>query len=38
LLGAKRSVDLLITGDGTWKGWRGVAALNMAGRRRLVFS
>ena len=32
LFGAKRSVDLLITGDGTWKAWRGVAALNMSGR------
>ncbi len=32
LLGATKSVDLLITGDGTWKAWRGVAELNMAGR------
>ena len=32
LLGSKRSIDLLITGDGTWTAWRGVGALNMAGR------
>jgi translocation and assembly module TamB len=33
LLGSKRSVDLAITGDGTWTRWRGEAALNMSGRR-----
>ena len=32
LLGTKRSIDLLVTGDGTWKAWRGVGALNMSGR------
>lgn len=32
LLGSKRSMDLLITGDGQWSGWRGLAALNMSGR------
>ena len=32
LLGANRSIDLLITGDGSWTAWRGVAALNMSGR------
>jgi len=32
LLGSKRSIDLLITGDGTWKAWRGFGALNMSGR------
>ena len=33
LLGTKRSIDLLVTGDGSWSAWRGVAALNMSGRR-----
>jgi len=32
LLGSKRSIDLLITGDGTWTAWRGFGALNMSGR------
>ncbi|MGI8704494.1 MAG: translocation/assembly module TamB domain-containing protein [Sphingomicrobium sp.] len=33
LVGSKRSLDLTITGDGTWTRWRGGAALNMSGRR-----
>ena len=32
LLGTKRSIDLLVTGDGSWTAWRGIAALNMAER------
>ena len=32
LLGTNRSIDLLVTGDGSWTAWRGIAALNMAGR------
>ena len=32
LLGWKRSMDLTVTGDGTWKAWKGVAALNMSER------
>lgn len=32
LVGSKRSIGLLITGDGTWKAWRGIAALDMSGR------
>ena len=32
LLGWKRSIDLLITGDGSWTAWRGVAALNVSER------
>jgi translocation and assembly module TamB len=32
LVGTKRSIDLLVTGDGTWKAWRGSGALNMSGR------
>lgn len=32
LLGSQRSIDLLITGDGTWTAWRGFGALNMSGR------
>ena len=32
LLGHNRSIDLLITGDGSWTAWRGIAALNMSGR------
>ena len=32
LLGSKRSLDLVITGDGTWSAWRGIAALNMSER------
>ena len=32
LLGTRRSIDLLITGDGSWTAWRGVTALNLAGR------
>ena len=33
LLGSKRSLDLVVTGDGTWSRWRGGAALNLSGRR-----
>lgn len=32
LLGWKRSIDLVITGDGTWSAWRGVSALDVAER------
>jgi translocation and assembly module TamB len=32
LLGMQRSVDLLVTGDGSWSAWRGITALNVAGR------
>ena len=32
LAGSKRSLDLAITGDGTWTRWRGGAALNLSGR------
>ncbi len=31
LLGSKRSLDAVITGDGTWKRWSGRAALNLSG-------
>jgi translocation and assembly module TamB len=33
LVGSKRSLDLVITGDGTWTRWRGGVALDMSGRR-----
>ncbi|MDQ3482873.1 MAG: translocation/assembly module TamB domain-containing protein [Pseudomonadota bacterium] len=33
LVGSKRSIDLAITGDGSWARWRGTAALNMSGQR-----
>ena len=32
LAGSKRAIDLLVTGDGSWSAWRGIAALNMSGR------
>ena len=32
LFGSKRSLDAVITGDGTWKRWKGTAALNLSGR------
>jgi translocation and assembly module TamB len=32
LAGTKRAIDLLVTGDGSWSAWRGIAALNMSGR------
>jgi translocation and assembly module TamB len=32
LLGMQRSVDLVVTGDGSWSAWRGITALNLAGR------
>ena len=32
LLGMQRSIDLLVTGDGSWSAWRGITALNLAGR------
>jgi translocation and assembly module TamB len=32
LFGSKRSMDAVITGDGTWKRWRGAAALNLSDR------
>ena len=32
LLGWNRSVDFVVTGDGTWSAWRGVAALNISER------
>ena len=32
IVGTKRSLDLAITGDGSWTKWRGAAALNLSGR------
>jgi translocation and assembly module TamB len=32
LLGSTRSLDLTVTGDGTWSLWRGTAALDLGGR------
>nr|WP_277622672.1 translocation/assembly module TamB [Sphingomonas telluris] len=32
LVGTKRSIDFIVTGDGTWTAWRGRAALNLSGR------
>jgi translocation and assembly module TamB len=32
LLGSKRSLDSVITGDGSWTRWNGRAALNLSGR------
>ena len=32
ILGTTRSIGLIITGDGTWSAWRGIAALNMSER------
>ena len=32
LVGSKRSLDLAVTGDGTWTRWRGGAALNLSSR------
>jgi translocation and assembly module TamB len=34
MLGSKRSLDLVVTGEGTWSRWRGTAALDLSGRRR----
>ena len=31
LIGSKRSLDVAITGDGTWSRWRGSAAVNLSG-------
>ncbi|WP_395622320.1 translocation/assembly module TamB domain-containing protein [Sphingomonas daechungensis] len=33
LLGWKRSIDLVVTGDGSWTAWRGIAALNVSDRK-----
>jgi len=40
ILGMKRSLSLLITGNGTWAKWRGLAALNVSSRHagRLALS
>jgi len=32
ILGSKRSLDLAVTGDGSWTSWQGSAALNLSGR------
>ena len=32
MLGSKRSLELVVTGEGTWNRWRGTAALDMSGR------
>ena len=32
LVGTKRSIDLVITGDGSWSRWRGIGALNLSKR------
>ncbi len=32
MIGSKRSLDLVITGDGGWSRWRGAAALDLSGR------
>lgn len=32
LIGSKRSLDLVVTGEGTWSRWRGTAALNLSQR------
>lgn len=32
LLGWKRSIDLVVTGEGSWSAWRGIAALNVSKR------
>ncbi len=32
LLGSKRPLALVVTGDGTWQRWRGSAALDLSGR------
>ena len=32
LFGSKRPMQLLVAGDGTWKAWRGRAAMNLSGR------
>ncbi|MBA2635484.1 MAG: translocation/assembly module TamB, partial [Sphingomonas sp.] len=32
MVGIKRSIDLAISGDGTWTRWRGNGSLNLAGR------
>jgi translocation and assembly module TamB len=31
LLGSKRSLDAVVTGEGTWQRWRGAAGLNLSG-------
>jgi len=35
LLGTKRAIDFSANGDGTWKKWRGFAALDLSGRPTL---
>ena len=32
LLGTRRSLNLIVTGDGTWKRWRGIGALDLSSR------
>ncbi|MDQ3471021.1 MAG: translocation/assembly module TamB, partial [Pseudomonadota bacterium] len=32
IVGVKRSIDLAVSGDGSWTRWRGNGALNLAGR------
>ncbi|HEX6218467.1 MAG TPA: translocation/assembly module TamB, partial [Sphingomicrobium sp.] len=32
IVGSKRSMDLVIDGVGTWRSWRGLAALDLSGR------
>ncbi|MEO6255781.1 MAG: translocation/assembly module TamB, partial [Sphingomicrobium sp.] len=32
LVGTKRSIDLIVSGDGRWSRWRGRAALDLSGR------
>ena len=32
LFGSKRPMQLVVAGDGTWKAWRGRAAMNLSGR------
>jgi len=33
LLGTKKSLNLVITGDGSWTAWRGVTSLDMGGQK-----
>jgi len=32
IFGSKRSLEVVVTGDGTWTRWRGGAAMNLSGR------
>ena len=32
IVGTKRSIDLTVSGDGSWSRWRGRAALDLSGR------